>query len=295
MPRLLILALVALFTLSSLMAISTTAQEGQQPPEGASDLGEWPWEGVGPIVEVPPEDTEAWANLTDFIGLQDLDDPDKRSLTALLPKGYRVPFQNLPDERDAYVPEIIGAEFMVVIVEEGEFVLDAKGPGSYLVDPAPIGGEERNLEIMIGKIPPDEKEIYYEETGLFIVDENGDPCGRMCTVLPGFAVKLAPGDRVIAPAGAVCVWCLFQRPVEDTSTPEAGATEELAKGKLLVFPLVRDGYMFSWLRYYKPGGGPGTPEATQSAGQVFSGALRAAPEMAVLAFNPGPGCSRGSG
>lgn len=296
MPRQLILALVALFTLSPLMGISTTAQEGQQPSESEPGMGEWPWEGVGPIVEVPSDETESWKKLTDFIGVQNLNDPDTRSLTGLL-EGYRVPFKNLANERDAYIPEIIGAEFMVVIVEEGEFILDAKGPGSYLVDPAPIGDADGDIEIFVGEIPHDDEEIYYETTDRFIVDENGHICGRMCTVLPGFAVKLELGDRVVAPAGAICVWCLFQEAAEGTPTPDPAVPEVLATGELLVFPLVRDDpdYTFSWLRYYKPGGAPGSSEATPSAGQVVSGALRAAPDMAVLAFNPGPGCSRSHG
>jgi hypothetical protein len=288
MSRLLILALVALFSLSPMMRMSAGAQEAQHPGD-ATDADEWPWEGVGPIEEVSAKDTDAWSRLTEFLGAQHL---DTRSLTASL-MGFRVPFQNLPDERSAYIPEIIGAEFMVVIVSSGEFILDAKGPGSYLVDPAPVDGEYGNIAIMNGEISDDGKRIYYEETGLFIVDENGHTCGRLCTVLPGFAVRLEPGDRVIAPAGAICVWCLFQSKAEGAATPQAEAPEDLAKGELIVFPLVRKDHTFSWIRAIL-GSGAGIAAATPTAGRVASGGVRAAPEMAVL-LNPGPGCHRGSG
>jgi hypothetical protein len=291
MSRLLVLALVALLSLSPLMWISAEAQQGQEPPADATDAYEWPWEGVDPITEVPREDTVSWKKLTDFLGIRDPQSPNATPIEASL-VGFRVRFHNLSDERNAYIPEILGAEFMVVIVNEGEFILDIKGPGSYLVDPMLNGNGDQNIEVMNGEISNDPPGIYYETTGLVIMDENGQECGRLCTVLPGFAVKLETGDSVIAPAGAICVWCLFQEELEGPATTETATPEleDLATGELLVFPFVRRDYTFSWLR--DMAGVTGTPEATPSARQIPSGALRAAPEMAVLAFNPGPGCHR---
>jgi hypothetical protein len=59
-------------------------------------------------------------------------------------------------------------------------------------------------------------------------------------VRPGVAVQVTDGDRIIASAGAICIWCLPNQNEQHTGESE---------GKLNVFPLLDSGGTFSWNLY----------------------------------------------
>jgi hypothetical protein len=198
------------------------------------------------------------------------------SIVDRLNKVHRVVFRNPSDIDRAHIPEVQGAEFMVVIVKSGEFVVDVKGPGSFLVDPGldpePAQDGVAQIEVMRAEITDTdtEREVRYYPTGQFVLDEKGMVCTSLCTVLPGVAVQLTVGDRIIAPAGAICIWCMLNAGEDDPSDPH---------GALFVFPLLDDEEVFTWSRYDL---GP-------------AAAQQATPEMMVGAapwamFNPSATC-----
>jgi hypothetical protein len=82
-------------------------------------------------------------------------------------------------------------------------------------------------------------EIEYTPTEQFVLDEKGYDCTSLCTVLPGVAIQVTDGDRIIAPAGAICIWCLLNQNEHTTES----------QGELYVFPLLDDGEIFSWSQY----------------------------------------------
>jgi hypothetical protein len=271
--------LVTLVTILVTVAVLGILPLGEASISAQNASSSWAWEGVDPP-RTPDDEPAAREKLNDLIG-------ETGSIGDGL-QALEVSFTNPDTMRSAYIPELMGVEFMAVIVDSGEFVLDVKGPGSYLVNPNQEGTDP-SIQILIGKIAPDGMTISYDatETDLtddtFVLDENGNTCTSRCTVLPGTAVRLQQGDGVIAPAGAICVWCLLQQSADASS----GST-----GKLLVFPLVRPGYTFSWSRYHPSPTGPG---ATPSARQTDPETPGVAPVMMAWAFNPAPGCQKGPG
>jgi hypothetical protein len=247
MRRLVILAIVALLGFAPLCIRSVAAQswEGYQDYEA--------WQGVkvqDPVTRDPDNLGAAFELLAEFLGAPP-QDADPGSMSSRLDRVYRVDFNNFTvnSEHRAVIPEVQGAEFMVVIVSSGEFVLDVKGPGSFLVDPAADPElaqtpEEEEEELVSKKIRVmhamiDGRVVHYNPTDQFVLDEKGRDCTNLCTVLPGTAVQLTDHDRIIAPAGAICIWCLLNQ--------SAHAGE--AQGQLYAFPLLDVDGEFSWEQY----------------------------------------------
>ena len=287
MRRLIIFAIVALLGFAPLGVRSVSAQ----------DWADYGWQGVAveePVARVPKDTSEPFQLLADFLG-EPNEDPvaatpsaqvaGNPSIVDRLDKVYRVVFRN-PSATDlAHIPEVQGAEFMVVIVKAGEFVIDVKGPGSFLVDPGldpePAPPGVSRIEVMRAEITdtPTQREVRYYPTGQFVLDEKGMVCSSLCTVLPGVAVQLTEGDRIIAPAGAICIWCLLH----------PGGEESDPHGALYVFPLLDDEETFSWSHYdlgsAAATGQGATPEANEQA----------TPQMMIGAapwalFNPSATC-----
>jgi hypothetical protein len=204
MCRLFILAIVAVLSFTPLGLRAVSAQYTEE---------ELKWAGVE-----EPEPGADSAPLDAFLA----------SISPEL-RAYRVSFT----EQYAKIPLIRDPEFMIVVVEEGEFVLEVKGPGSFIVDPA----DDSFVKIMVRT--EGEEAPYYELTDQVILDEEGRQCRRLCTVPPGFAVQVIPQYRIIAPSGAICIWCLLN------SNEFIGQMT----GKLLVYPLLAETETdedFSW-------------------------------------------------
>lgn len=278
MRRLIIFAIIALLGFAPLVVRSVSAQAGEDSEA---------WQGVT-VGETVPLNTmapdPAFQLLTDFLG-----EPQEKqikgtapSLSSRLDDLYPVAFENpAGTEQRAFIPEVQGAEFMVVIVESGEFVIDIKGPGSFLVDPV-VDEELKSsdvdkIRIMHAAILG--SEVHYTPTEQFVLDQKGQDCTSLCTVLPGVAIQVTDGDRIIAPAGAICIWCLLNQ------NEHAGESQ----GQLYVFPLLGSGDTFSWAQY----GGGSAMAAAQEATPEMKGDTT--PEQMTGAsawafFNPAGNC-----
>lgn len=278
MRPLLLLAVVVLVGFGPLAARSVSARSWE---------GSESWQGVTVQERIPynRDDPQApFQLLAEFLGVPPGDMAvAPESVSALLDDAYPVEFKNGEAGADhrAHIPEVQGAEFMVIIVASGEFVLDVKGPGSFLVDPAvdPTLQSSADGMIRIMHVAIDGKEAHYTPTEQFVQDEKGADCTNLCTVLPGVAVQLTDGDRIIAPAGAICIWCLLNQ------NEHAGETE----GLLYAFPLLDSGETFSWDEY-DDGSAVAVEETSAS---VPDG--DAAPEQMIQAipwamFNPAANC-----
>jgi hypothetical protein len=204
-----------------------------------------------------------------------------------------------PDEKaeafHAHIPEVPDAEFMAVYVSEGEFVLDVMPPTSFIVDPA----GDRPISLL-ENTSTDPNEAYYElneDSPDPLLDEKGDPCTEMCTVpaprVDGqlarqderTAIQLLPGDWILAPAGALCVWCLMN------TWAVPGTT-----GELFIYPLSEE--EFSWAqaeRSFVRSAVQGTPTAEGiAANQSISVTSEPLSNVAAWAFfNPAPNCRTG--
>ena len=275
MRQLLLFAIVVLLGFGPLAARSVSAQSGE---------GSEAWQGVDvqdPIPYDPEAPQEPFELLAHFLGPPPREmDANPTSFSALLDEAYPVEFRNgqASAEHSAHIPEVQGTEFMVVIVASGEFVLDVKGPGSFLVDPDPDASPDQFVEMMRAMI--DGTDVRYEPTGLFVPDEKGQDCTRLCTVLPGVAVQVTAGDRIIAPAGAVCIWCLLNR--QEQQAP--------AEGLVYAFPLLDDTETFSWEQYDIDG-----PEAAAEQSSTPAADGDTTSEQLVQAipwafFNPAGNC-----
>jgi hypothetical protein len=188
---------------------------------------------------------------------------------------------------------------MVVIVESGEFVLNVVESPAFVVDPQ----EGQTIHYMFADYAEDdfEKPIVYSESDHPVLDETGQPCMDLCTVLPPSesppteylpsdsppsgsetrAVLLREGFRVEGLAQNVCLWCLFGEQVGST-------------GSLLVFPYVKSGQEFSWLREHPEVHGSVSPDSgTFVQGDPESS--DAAPVRMSWMFNPGGRCNRHGG
>lgn len=259
MRRFFILAIVAL--LGALpFATASRSVLAQQPPASLA------WEGIG-----APAASASKAALEQFLGAGLGESADDNSLVARL-AAYEVPF----NQELAHVPEIPdnGAEFMIVVVQTAEFALLVYDE-TLVVDPA----TPRQVEILNGlEYPQAPEQIYFERSGTYLKDENDGNCESMCTILPGTAVLLLAGDRIIAPAGHECYYCLLNGD----------------SGSLLVYPLLRAGHDFSWTEHRLAA--LASASGDSGARQLDDGATEAPSGMMAWAFfNPGPGCHRGPG
>jgi hypothetical protein len=280
MRRLIIFAIVALLGFAPLVVRSVSAQEQE----------DYAWQGVTvgkPVSFLAEGSAEPFQLLADFLG-----DPKENlaggpaSLGARLDEAYPVAFENLTDTDLAHIPEVQGAEFMVVIVKSGEFVIDVKGPGSFLIDPVVGPGLESSqdvekLRIMLANITDTKSgsEVRYTDSGHFVRDAKGRICTSLCTVLPGVAVQVTDGDRIIAPAGAICIWCLLNQ------SEHKGESQ----GELYVFPLLDAGDIFSWSQYDLGSAAAARQGATpESIGYATPEEMTGAAPWAL--FNPSATC-----
>ncbi len=276
MRRLFILGIVAVLGFSPLGGFFAA---GQEDPTY--------WNGVS-----APEAIEGTAPLEEFLVGVPLDTPvigRNRSISTRLPEGYRISFDLVDPDARPQIPELENAEYMVVIVESGEFVLNVLRSPAFVVDP-PEGETIRYL-FAEGDF---NTAVKYTESDHPVLDENGQPCMDLCTVMPPSefppseyvpsdspptgpntrAVLIKEGFRVEGLAQNFCLWCLISE----------------GSGTLLVYPYVKPGEEFSWLSAYNeahglasPGGGKFVQGDPESAG--------AAPVRMAWMFNPGGRCN----
>ena len=263
MRRLTVIALVAVIGMGALAAPPAAAW--QDAPEWRIGVEGHRWEGVS-----RPE-------------------PPSREAVAPPPAGDRImePYAVFFSEDYAAVPEMtrVEPEFMVVVVQKGNFALDtgAQEPGM-VIFPA----EDQPVPIMQPKQvdPP-----YYVLTDPveYIQDPSGGNCTLSCPVPPDAVVQLKPGDRIVAREGALCVWCLLNSNFE----PGNAEAEYDDQGMLQVFALLTAGARpesFSWIQDWDRT----QAEATTAAASMGGDATPAAsgPEQTVLAwaFNPQARC-----
>jgi hypothetical protein len=260
MRRLFIIAVVALLGLAPVGGFVVFAQESADPAY---------WNGVS-----RPEPIADRAPLEDFVG-----ETQGRSIADRLPQGYRVNFTVNPDDpaNRPQIPELGNAEYMIVIVESGEFVLNVLQPPSFVVDP-PEGMSVHYVDAV------GERDTGYEYTVTddVLLDENGAPCMDLCTVLPPpteepaadnwVAVQLTEGYRAEGPAKNFCLWCLIN-----------------GEGSLLVYPLVGNDGEFSWVTAYDAAHDVASSEASEF-GQGDSALSATTGGRIAWAFNPGSSC-----
>jgi hypothetical protein len=275
MRRLFIIAAVALLGFAPLGGFFVSAQDSADPSA---------WNGVS-----APEAVEDPAPLEEFLVGTALDAPNvsqQRSISTRLPRGYRIDFQFDSSATDyrPQVPEIEGAEFMVVIVESGSFVLNIlPSSPAFIVDP-PEGTTISYMDVSGEWADPPNEGFTYEESNRRVPDENGEDCTDLCTVHAppaglapsaenAVAVLLEEDFRVEALAGNFCLWCLIKG----------------QEGSLLVYPYTKDGREFSWVRSYNA-----TPRLVSPEGVEL---LQGDPALAdttvgriAWAFNPGSSC-----
>ncbi len=82
-------------------------------------------------------------------------------------------------------------------------------------------------------------EVHYTPTGQCVLDEKGEECTSLCTVVRGVAVQVTDGDQIFGSAGAICIWCLLNQ------NEHTGESE----GQFSVFPLLDSSETFSWSLY----------------------------------------------
>ena len=217
------------------------------------------------------------------------------SLRERIPVGNLVTFENSGEQR-AHVPEVPEAPFMAIYVEQGEFVLDVMAPTSLIVDPA----DDREFPLAVFEIAGDDQVAEYTLANpsdpRVLRNENGDPCTEMCTVPAPktedgrlveedmrTAVQVLPGDWIIAPAGALCVWCLLNEYAETGNT-----------GKLFVYPLSDGTFAWSEAKSLAPNAYQGGADPLVGAPDLGD-TVDAEPLTNVMAwaFNPAPNCRGG--
>ena len=96
-------------------------------------------------------------------------------------------------------------EFMVVVVQKGNFALDTadKEPG-IVIFPA----EGQPSPIMHPKKDDPPYDVLTDPVE-YVQDPSGGHCTSSCPIPPDAVVQLKPGDRIVAREGALCVWCLL--------------------------------------------------------------------------------------
>jgi hypothetical protein len=211
----------ALFFLATVALLGSTALLGGQAPAVAQGgqvttfeiitTEDVPWERVSRPRPVSEDEPVGGAGTTPIEKIQE----------------YEVFF----DEEAAAVPAVDNAEFMLVAVQQGTFVLDLapastaerSAAGAFLVHPS--GGEPIPMMAPTGYAEPGP---HYITAGGNVQDASGD-CTSMCVIPADVAVRVKPGDRIVAREGAICLWCLLNQT----------AVEGDEKGLLLVSPVVQ--------------------------------------------------------
>jgi hypothetical protein len=275
MRRLFILVIVVLISFSPLGGFLASGQEAETAV----------WNGVG-----APEAIAEPAPLEEFlvgIALDSQDVSRRRSIGTRLPTGYRVPFRFDPSATDyrPQIPELEDAEFMVVIVESGTFVLNVlPSSPAFIVDP-PAGTTISYMDVTGNWADPPDRGFTYTESNRVVLDENGEECRDLCTILPhpselppsaetSVAVLLEEGFTVQALARNVCLWCLLKD----------------QEGSLLVYPYVKDGREFSWVRSFDEARRQASLEGVEFVQGDPASSDSAPVGMAWALFNPPSGC-----
>jgi hypothetical protein len=270
MRRLFFLIIVALLGMTSLLGgrVPALAQEGSDKFEIITTV-DMPWEKVSrprPVAEDGP------------LGGAGTSPIDK------IPQ-YEVYFA----EEAAAVPAIDYAEFMLVAVQQGTFVLDLapestteRSPaGAFLVHPS--GGEPIPMMTRTNYAEPGP---HYIPAGGNVPNATGPgDCTSMCLIPVEVAVQVKPGDRIVAQEGAICLWCLLNQ------TP----TEGDEKGLLLVTPIVpltAAANEFSWITSWDDTTANFNAQTqTVRIGSEGTDSMSREPVMMGWAlFNPGTSC-----
>ncbi|MBA3449908.1 MAG: hypothetical protein H0T18_01705 [Chloroflexia bacterium] len=183
------------------------------------------WEGVcRPVAEGEPIAPE---RLQERIGMV-LPEPLKADLDAALRMNPNLAFQpygvgfqkewatvprSAPDEAEKQE-----AEFMVVVVRQGTFVLDLytdqEGTAKAIYVWSPGEGIPTMNPWDMSTPKP-----HYTETGNVLSQDDGSACTQACLVDPEVPVKLQPGDFAIAESGAICSYCLAQTLIDEKDIP----------------------------------------------------------------------------
>jgi hypothetical protein len=138
-------------------------------------------------------------------------------------------------EEFAATPPLRDAEFMVIYVKDGVFVLDRKSGAAGSVV---VSATAATIPVM-QKVPA--APFYEVIPGDVLKNSDGTDCSRSCPVAEGQPVQLKAGDMAIAEAGTLCLWCLL-----GTNAVKDGET-----GILEVYALQDPGLGakgFSWFR-----------------------------------------------
>lgn len=278
MQRLFILGIVAVLSFSPLGGFFASGQE----PDPY-------WNGVS-----APEVIEGTVPLEEFlvgVPLETPIDSRNRSVSTRLPQGYRINFETLDPDNRPQIPELPNTEYMVVIVESGQFVLNVLSSPAFVVDPP----EGQSIRYMFAE-GDFEVSFAYTASDHVVLDENNQPCTDLCTVLPptefppapyppsesasppdgpsARAVLLEEGYRVEGLAKNFCIWCLVNS----------------GTGSLLVYPSVKPGQEFSWLSAYNEAHGLVSPEGAEFV-QGDPGSSDTEPVRMSWMFNPGGRCN----
>jgi hypothetical protein len=275
MRRLFILATVALLGILPLVVgrASVAAQEGEETTFDIITTDDVAWQSVSRPRPVTQEAPSGGAGTTPIKQLQQ----------------YEVYF----GEEWAGVPVIENAELMVVVVEQGTFVLDLapdevvapSGPATFVVHPS----DEAAIPTMTRLAVPPDPGPYYEPTGVNVKDASGDDCTSMCLIPEKEIVQVKPGDTILAREGAICIWCL----INQDGDPEGD------QGLLLVTPVVSatgfDTGEFSWVSSWDAAAAGSEITTVQVVADGTTSMSGEPVKMGWAYFNPGPGCHRGHG
>jgi hypothetical protein len=152
------------------------------------------------------------------------------------------------------------AEFMVVVVVQGRFVLDVlpddENADKQIVvtmatDPE-TGSPTRDrfqLTEAWDEGAPQPHYVVIDDENVYLVDGNGDRCTRACVVEPGRPVLLEAGDYAIAERGVICRYCLERSFMGENGEPDPNGVEGLLEVYALLNP--DDPEAFSWIQSWR--------------------------------------------
>jgi hypothetical protein len=261
-----VITLVAVIGLGALIAPPAAARQ----PESGWRIGVEGerWEGVG-----RPEPPTAEAMLPPPVG-------------DLIMEPYAVFFS----EDYAAVPEMteFTPEFMVVVVQKGNFALDVADTESGIVV-FPAEGQPIPMMNPRKDDPP-----YYQRTDpvTYIQNPSGGDCTLACPIPADSVIQTKPGDRIVAREGALCVWCLLNSNFD----PGNAKTEYDDQGLLEVFALLPAGTgpnRFSWIQDWESNQKDAATPSVSQRGGPMSVATNSEPTLLAWAFNPQARCRGG--